>query len=259
MPLVHHDYPVGELERLFLIVRDEHAGHLDLVVQSPQPSAQLLAHLGVERAERLVEQQDFRLDGERACERDALALPAGELRGVAVGEKVELHEFEQLMHASLDLGLRRTFAPRQHAQPEGDIFEHRHVAKQRVVLKDETDLALADADLARVLAVEQHLAGVRRLQAGDYPEQRGLARARQPQQRDQLAGFDVQVDIVNCDEVAELLADISELDTHAAILAISSCSCFTGTTRRSRKYLAISVAIASRVSSDATANAAANW
>ena len=158
MPLVHHDDPVGELERLFLIVRDEDAGDFDLVVQPPQPSAQFLPHLGVERAERLVQQQDFRLDRERARECDALALPAGELRGIAIGEEVELHEFQQLMHAPLDLGLGGTFAPRQHAHPEGDVLEHRHVPKQRVMLKDETDLALADADRARVLAMEPHLA-----------------------------------------------------------------------------------------------------
>ena len=41
---------------------------------------QLLPHLGVERAERLVEQQHLRLGRERAGQRDALPLAAGELR-----------------------------------------------------------------------------------------------------------------------------------------------------------------------------------
>ena len=35
---VHHHDPVGHFKRLFLIVRDEHAGHVDLVVQLPQPA-----------------------------------------------------------------------------------------------------------------------------------------------------------------------------------------------------------------------------
>src|SRR5258707_5374681 len=139
------------------------------------------------------------------------------------------------MHATLDLSFAGAFAPRQHAHSEGDVFEHRHVAKQRLLLKAETDLALADADGARVLSMEQHLAGVGRLESRDYSQQRGLARSRQSQQRDQLAGFDMQADIVNRDEVTELLADVSELDTHAVTLtARSSCACFTGTTRRSR-------------------------
>ena len=70
-----------------------------LLVQAPQPHAQLLAHGRVERAERLVEQQHARLDRERAGERHALALAARELRGIAIGEAVELHEREQLVDA----------------------------------------------------------------------------------------------------------------------------------------------------------------
>ena len=81
--LVHDHDAVGDLERLFLVVGDEHAGDVNLVVQPAQPLAQLLAHLGVERAERLVEQQHLRLGRERPRQRDALPLAAGELRRVA--------------------------------------------------------------------------------------------------------------------------------------------------------------------------------
>ena len=59
--------------------------------------AQLLAHARVERAERLVEQQHLRLDRERAGERHALALAAGELRRVAVAEVREPDEIQQLV------------------------------------------------------------------------------------------------------------------------------------------------------------------
>ena len=72
---------VGDLHRLLLVVRDEDRRHVHLVVEPAQPLAQLGADAGVERAERLVEEQDPRLDGQRAGERHALALPAGELAG----------------------------------------------------------------------------------------------------------------------------------------------------------------------------------
>ena len=85
---------------------DEDAGDVELVVQPAQPAAQLLAHLGVERAERLVEQQHLGLDGQRAGQRDALALAAGELGREAVGQPVELHQPQQLVH------LLRGSAPR---------------------------------------------------------------------------------------------------------------------------------------------------
>ena len=55
--LVHHRDNGRQLERLLLIVRDEHAGDVHLIVQLAQPLAQFLTHLGVERAERFVEQQ----------------------------------------------------------------------------------------------------------------------------------------------------------------------------------------------------------
>jgi len=49
---------------------------VQLVVQAPQPRAQLLAHACIQRAERLVQQQDARLDRQRPRQRHALPLPA---------------------------------------------------------------------------------------------------------------------------------------------------------------------------------------
>ena len=56
-PSLSTDDAVGDLHRLLLVVGDQDGGDVDLVVQAPQPRAQLGADLGVERAERLVEQQ----------------------------------------------------------------------------------------------------------------------------------------------------------------------------------------------------------
>ncbi len=75
LALVHHHHAVGDFQRFFLIVRDEDRRHVNLVMQRAQPAPQLLAHLGIERAEGLVEQKDARLDGERTRERHALTLP----------------------------------------------------------------------------------------------------------------------------------------------------------------------------------------
>ena len=59
--VVHHDDPVGDFEGFFLIVRDEDGRQVNLFVQPAEPLPQLLPHLGVERPERLVEQQHPRL------------------------------------------------------------------------------------------------------------------------------------------------------------------------------------------------------
>jgi len=66
-------------------------------MQVAQPAAQVAPYLGVERAERLVEQQHARLDGQRAGQRHALALAARELRRRALAEAAELDQVEQLV------------------------------------------------------------------------------------------------------------------------------------------------------------------
>ena len=74
------------------------------------------------------------------------------------------------MNPALDLGLDGSRSPGQDAKSERDVLEHRHVAEESVMLKNETYLAIANADVARVLAVKQHLAGVRRFEARDDSE-----------------------------------------------------------------------------------------
>jgi hypothetical protein len=84
-------------------------------ISSTQPAPEFLAHLRIERAERLVEQQHLRLHGQRPRERDALALAAGQLMRITIGEPVELHELEQFRHLGGDLRLARTCRLRAHA------------------------------------------------------------------------------------------------------------------------------------------------
>ena len=60
--LVHHHDAVSHLECLFLIVGDEDAGDMDLIMQLPQPSPQLQPDFGIESAKRFVEQQDAWFD-----------------------------------------------------------------------------------------------------------------------------------------------------------------------------------------------------
>jgi hypothetical protein len=102
--LAHDDDAIGDLESLFLVVGHEHARDVDLVVEPPQPLTELLPDLGVERAERLVEEQHLRLGGEGAGERDPLALAAGELRRHRVLVAFELDEAQQLEHAAILIG-----------------------------------------------------------------------------------------------------------------------------------------------------------
>ncbi len=171
LAVVHQHDLVGDVHRLLLVVRDDQRGRVRLVVQPAQPDAQLLAHACVERAERLVEEQDGRVDRERPREPHALALPAGELRGIALAEGLELDELQQLADALLDLGLR----PLLHAQTERDVLVHGHVPERGVVLEDEADPAALRRERRHVRAVEEDAARVRPLEPGDHAQKRRLA------------------------------------------------------------------------------------
>ena len=65
------------------------------------------ARLRVERAERLVHQQDARLLGKRAHDRDALLHAARKLVRIGVGEFLEADELEPLQRLALGLDSRR--------------------------------------------------------------------------------------------------------------------------------------------------------
>ncbi len=75
---------------------------LGLLHVADQP-AHVVAQPGVEIGERLVEQQEPRLDDQRAGQRHALLLAAGKLARQAVLEPDKLHLVEHLAHAALAL------------------------------------------------------------------------------------------------------------------------------------------------------------
>ena len=84
--LVHHHDAVGRHHRLGLVVRDVDGGDLELVVQAADLEAHLLAQVGVEVGQRLVEQQHLRLDHDGARQRHALLLAARQLGRIAALE-----------------------------------------------------------------------------------------------------------------------------------------------------------------------------
>ena len=79
LPVVHQHYAVGHFQRFFLIVRHKNTGDVQLVMQAAQPAAQLFAHLGVQRAKRLVQQQHPRLHSQSTSQGNALTLTARKL------------------------------------------------------------------------------------------------------------------------------------------------------------------------------------
>ena len=87
---VHHREPVGQRQRLDLVVGDDDGGVAELALQHLQLAAHPLARRGVEVAQRLVEQQHRRVADQRAGQRDPLLLAAGQAGGPQLEQVVHL-------------------------------------------------------------------------------------------------------------------------------------------------------------------------
>src|SRR3954451_22408961 len=80
--LVHDDDSVGYFQGLLLVMSYKDACDLNFVVQSSKPLTQPLPNLCIQCSERLIQQENLRLDRECTCERNSLPLSAGELRRI---------------------------------------------------------------------------------------------------------------------------------------------------------------------------------
>ena len=122
---VHQDQAVGEALGLLLVVRDQERRDAERPLQPQHLDLQVEAQGAVERAERLVEQQQGGAARERPGHRDPLLLAAGQLMGQAPAEIVELDEAEHLVDPGAAFRLRDPLA----GQRIGDVLGHGHVGK----------------------------------------------------------------------------------------------------------------------------------
>ena len=197
----HHGDAVAHRHRLDLVVRDVDRRHTQVALHAGDLCAHLYAQARVEVRERLVHQEDPRLAHDRAAHRDALALPAGELPRLAFQQVRQAERLSRTLHAAPDLRPRRP--PR--AQPEGDVLEHRHVRIERVVLEHHRHVAPSRVELVDGLIADQDLAAVDLLEAGHHPQSGRLAAAGGADEDHELAGGDLQREVVDgSDIVVEL-------------------------------------------------------
>ena len=147
---IHDADAVSEREGLLLVMRDEHRRDAKFALHLADRAAQLLADLGVESAEGLIEEQHLGLVCQSARNCNALLLTTGELRRQPFVHALERDQAQKLAAA---LAPRMgTHAP--HAQRKLDVVGYRHMTKERVVLEHETDVALLRGHVRNVAAVQ---------------------------------------------------------------------------------------------------------
>ncbi len=171
-------------------------------------AGQLEAHLGaqlrVQIGKRLVEEEESRLNDEGARQRDALLLAPRELGRPPTLETLEPDLGEGGFDLAPELGARD--APL--AQSEGDVLEDGHVRPERVLLEDHAEIALPRRHRVDGLVVHEHAPFVRRGEAREHSEERGLAAAGGAEQRIELSGTYGQGHVLHRPRRPVALADV---------------------------------------------------
>ena len=128
--------------------------------------------------------------------------------GFALREGGQLHEFEHRLDALVHVFRRHACA----AQAERNVVPDRQVREQRVALEHHVHGPPIGRHTGKVLSFQHHAPLVRRLEAGEQAQQRGLAAAGRPQEREELARIDLEGQVIDGREGAEPLGDALERD-----------------------------------------------
>ena len=210
-----HGDPVGDLEDVVQVVRDQDDGE-PLLGQPLDELEHLLRLRDAERGGRLVEDHEPRVPHHRAGDGDGLSLAARKGRD-RLPDRADRRHGEAL-HRLRGLGLHhRLLEPVQPVAglaAEVHVLDDVEVVAEREVLVDDLDPELGGVlravDVHR-LAVDDDLAAVRRVRAGDALDQGRLAGAVVADERHHLTGTDLEVDLAERLDRAEALRDPVEL------------------------------------------------
>src|ERR1039458_5291993 len=198
---IHDRDVIGEHEGFRLIMRDVDKGRAERCLQLLELDLHVLTQLQVERAERLVEQQQRWLEHQAAGDGHALALTARELIDALVrgaGEADPLEHGVGLLSA-----LR--FVHNAARAPEGDVLADRHHRNRRQRLHHHIDRPTVRCHAVHAAPTDLDSAAVRHREAGDHAQQRRLAAARRPQNREEAAAFDRKRQLIDGAVLGEVL------------------------------------------------------
>ena len=133
----------GEEESFAQIVSDKDDGFAEATGEGAEFTLEFGAGDRIERAKRLVHEQDGRIGGEGASDADALTLAAGEFAGAATGELFWI-ESDKLEHF-IDANGSAPAIPFFERWHKADVFRDGEMRKKAGILNDVAD-ATAEAD-----------------------------------------------------------------------------------------------------------------
>jgi hypothetical protein len=212
-------------------VGDDQHRRLDLVPQVHDELLHVVAGRLVEGGERLVHQDDARLQDQAAGDGHSLLLSPGELMGVLALVVGQPHPADPVAGPALPLRGREPQLLLVDLQPEGDVLEDGPVGERAVLLEDHSAVVTRSV---HPLAPHQHLARRRGVDVGealDEVEDRRLAAARRTDDGDELPVvgdvLDLEGEILDRGELRGLsgvegLRDVAELHHRRGVHRVAS-------------------------------------
>ncbi len=177
-------------------------------MQAGDLRAGLHAQLRVQVRERLVHEEHLWLADDSPAESNALALTAGERLRLAVQELLDAEDLRCLLHAGVDLRLGGL----AQLEAERHVVVHTHMGVERVALEHHRDVAVLRRDVVHPPLPDEQVTLRDVLQPRDHAERRALAATGRPDEYQELAVLDVDVQVLNRRDVvaAVLLAYVLE-------------------------------------------------
>ena len=170
-------------------------------------------HLGIERARRLIKEHDLRVHSERAHDGNALLLPAGERRRIAVTAVGQTDAGKQLVRLCIRLRLRHEL--RLHGRKR-NVAAHGHVREQVEVLEHHPHLAAHGVDVhlrvGDLRAVKDNGALARLLEQVQAAQKRRLTGPGRADDDYVFTGADVLGNVVEHEVVAERFGQMFNVD-----------------------------------------------
>src|SRR5712691_10454804 len=192
----------AESEGFFDVVREHDHRHAQLAPQWADERVHLGARTGVERSERLVEQQNARPPGERLCNGEALLHSPGKRARIFIAMRRKADAFEQMLalcdgFTSRSAGeLAKNFAGLEFIGDQ-HITQHGEVRKHRIALKHDTAIRSRLGRQQR--AIKQNSAARRLLLPEDQAQERALAGAGRADHGKESARGNLKIDALEHD------------------------------------------------------------
>ncbi len=230
--VVFDDPPVAEAHHALGLrgdvglVGDQHDG-APFGVEVGEDREHVLGRVGVEVAGRLVGEDQRGVGDDRAGDRDALLLAAGELGGEVVQAVGHAHRRQRPFGAAAALGAVQAGV----GERQFDVGERGGAGDEVEGLEDEAELAVAQVgelvlvEVVGVGAVDQVAPAGGDVEAAKDVHQRALAAAGAAHDRDEVAALDAQRDAAQrwhadrADRVG--LADVADVDDRTESAASS--------------------------------------